>query len=81
MTSIDLLKLLNADFPGHAFKFICIQHPDDFSKQYVISIDGIVKKLFQVSWEESVQQIIVNYEELKKKITEYLNEITTESES
>lgn len=78
MTAIDLIKFLNTKFPNHEFKFVEVSNPEDFSKQYVISIDGIMKKMFQVSWEESTQQIIIDLDEMEKKVRIYLDEITTD---
>ena len=64
---------LKKDFSSHEFKFVELTDPENFSKQYFISVDGIMNKLLQVSWEESIFSIVdLDYEELKNKINKIL---------
>ena len=73
MTPIEFIVRLKKDFPLHEFKFVEMINPDSFYKQYVISVDGILNKIFTVSWNESIFSIVnLNYEDLKKKVKQIL---------
>jgi len=73
MTSIELLVKLKSDFPEHEFKLIEMTDPENFSKKYIVSVDGIMNKLLTLSWEESIFCIVnLDYEDLKKKVEKIL---------